>query len=177
MKWDISYTKRTTGKTMFYSQDNELNSTKALIEASSKDEALNIVKLNITELMFRNCLVVESLDDEIIVYEPRDHDFIESYYDFSATRVYLLLDKNGEKYYSLTPGTIGGHKKLKIYGKLDCPSALRHIANGNYVKYRVFFADEDTAITAGFRPCGICMKENYKKWKTLKQKTTNNEEI
>ena len=31
-----------------------------------------------------------------------------------------------------------------------------------YVKNRVFFADEETAIAAGYRPCGICMKEEYK---------------
>ena len=39
-------------------------------------------------------------------------------------------------------GTIGGHRGTKIYGRLDCPSALRAIARGGYVKYRVFFADE-----------------------------------
>ena len=68
-------------------------------------------------------------------------------------------------YFSEHPGTIGGHRRLKIYGRLDCPSALRHIAKGEYVKYRVFFADEATAIKAGYRACGICMKEAYKVWK------------
>lgn len=79
--------------------------------------------------------------------------------------MYKLLDCNGKIYLSETPGQFGGHKKLKIYGKLDCPSALRHIANGNYVQHRVFFADEETAIAAGYRPCGVCMKDKYKKWK------------
>ena len=27
------------------------------------------------------------------------------------------------------------------------------------------FADEETAKAAGYRPCGVCMKEEYKKWK------------
>lgn len=62
-------------------------------------------------------------------------------------------------------GTLGGHKGLKIYGRLDCPSALRYIAKGQYVKYRVFFKDEATAIAAGYRPCAVCMKEEYKRWK------------
>lgn len=168
MKWDISYTRKTTGETMFYSQDNELNNIGTLVEASSEKKALNMVKSDITELMQCNCLGVNVEDDKITVYDPSECEFIECYYNFSAVRVYFLLDENGQEYRSLTPGTIGGHKKLKIYGKLDCPSALRHIANGNYVKHRVFFADEDTAIAAGFRPCGICMKEKYKKWKTLK---------
>lgn len=79
--------------------------------------------------------------------------------------MYKLLDQHGKEYLSEEPGTIGGHKKLKIYGKLDCPSALRYIAKGQYVKYRVFFKDEKTAIDAGYRPCGICMKSEYKKWK------------
>lgn len=79
--------------------------------------------------------------------------------------MYKLLDKNGKEYLSEEPGTIGGHRKLKIYGKLDCSSAQRYIAKGQYVQYRVFFKDEDTAIAAGYRPCGVCMKEEYKKWK------------
>ena len=57
------------------------------------------------------------------------------------------------------------HKKLKIYGRLDCPSALRYIAKGQYVKNRVFFKDEETAIAAGFRPCAKCMPKEYKLWK------------
>ena len=82
-----------------------------------------------------------------------------------ATKTYKLVDENGKPHLSQTPGTIGGYKKRKIYGRLDCPSALRHIAKGEYVKHRVFFADEATAIKAGYRPCGICMKEAYKVWK------------
>jgi methylphosphotriester-DNA--protein-cysteine methyltransferase len=29
----------------------------------------------------------------------------------------------------------------------------------------VFFADEETAIAAGFRPCGACQREKYRAWK------------
>ena len=74
------------------------------------------------------------------------------------------MDENGKIYVS-QQGTLGGYKKRKIYGRLYCPSALRHIAKGEYVKHRVFVADEGTAIKAGYRPCGICMKEAYKIWK------------
>lgn len=80
-------------------------------------------------------------------------------------KMYKLIGKDGKEYLSETKGTLGGHKGLKIYGKLDCKSALRYIAKGQYVKYRVFFADEETAIQAGYRPCGVCMKEKYKIWK------------
>ena len=79
------------------------------------------------------------------------------------------MDENGNIYGSEQPGTLGGYKKRKIYGRLDCPSALRHIAKGEYVKHRVFFADEATAIKAGYRPCGICMKEAYKVWKAKQE--------
>lgn len=79
--------------------------------------------------------------------------------------MYKLIDRNGHVYESETKGTLGGHRKLKIYGRLDCPSALRYIAAGQYVKYRVFFADEETAIAAGYRPCAVCMPEQYAKWK------------
>ena len=77
---------------------------------------------------------------------------------------YKLLDANGQ-YFSKVPGTLGGNKKLKIYGKLDCSSALRWIDKGKYIKTRVFFENEEKAREAGYRPCGICMKKEYKIWK------------
>ena len=80
-------------------------------------------------------------------------------------KYYHLIDKNGNTCDSEQPGTLGGHRKLKIYGRLDCPSAARYIAKGQYVQYRVFFADEQTAIEAGYRPCARCMPEEYRKWK------------
>ena len=81
-------------------------------------------------------------------------------------KTYKLIGKDGKPYISTTPGQLGGNRKLKIYGRLDCPSALRHIANGHYVQHRVFFATEEDAIAAGYRPCGICMRAAYRQWKT-----------
>ena len=78
---------------------------------------------------------------------------------------YKLLDENGKEYLSDIPGTLGGNKKLKIYGKLDCTSANMWIKKGHYIRNRVFFLDEETAIKAGYRPCAVCMKEQYKGWK------------
>ena len=65
-------------------------------------------------------------------------------------------------------GTIGGHRGTRIYGHLDCPSALPAIANGGYVSYRVFFADEPAAIAAGYRPCARCMPEQHRDWKAAR---------
>ena len=84
-------------------------------------------------------------------------------------KLYKLIGSDGKEYLSVEKGTLGGHRGKKIYGRLDCPSALRYISKGQYIKYRVFFKDEETAIEAGYRPCGVCMKEAYKQWKT-KQK-------
>ena len=66
-------------------------------------------------------------------------------------------------------GTLGGNSSLRIYGKLDCRSALRWIEKGFYINHRVFFIDEKTAKECGYRPCAICMREEYKKWKSKKQ--------
>ncbi|HET9660953.1 MAG TPA: Ada metal-binding domain-containing protein [Thermomicrobiales bacterium] len=79
--------------------------------------------------------------------------------------MHTLIGPDGHPYPSETPGTLGGYKPSKIYGRLDCPSALRAIAKGGYVKHRVFFADEATAIAAGYRPCARCLPEQYKAWK------------
>lgn len=77
---------------------------------------------------------------------------------------YRLLGPNGEIFLSATPGSLGGNRRLKIYGRLDCPSARRALSRG-YARRRVFFADEATAIAAGYRPCGVCMREAYRRWK------------
>lgn len=53
----------------------------------------------------------------------------------------------------------GGNRKLKIYGTLQCKSGKRMNR-----KNRVFFASESEAIKNDFRPCGHCMKIEYKKW-------------
>jgi hypothetical protein len=80
-------------------------------------------------------------------------------------KTYNLTGADGKTYESATKGTLGGHQKDKIYGTLDCKGAARWIAKGHYVKQRVFFADEATAIAAGFRPCSQCLSEKYKEWK------------
>jgi hypothetical protein len=80
-------------------------------------------------------------------------------------RTYKLMGPDRRPYSSPTPGTLGGHRRVRVYGKLDCPAALRTIARGQYVKHRVFFADEQTAIAAGYRPCAVCLPEEYSRWK------------
>jgi methylphosphotriester-DNA--protein-cysteine methyltransferase len=77
---------------------------------------------------------------------------------------YRLLGPDGEFMLSYEPGRFGGNSRLKIYGRLDCPSAVRSLSKG-YAKVRVFFADEATALAAGYRPCGACMRAQYRIWK------------
>ena len=79
--------------------------------------------------------------------------------------MYKLIGADGKQVLSETPGTLGGHRKNKIYGRLDCAGAARWIAKGHYVKQRVFFADEATATAAGYRPCANCMPEAYAAWR------------
>ena len=79
---------------------------------------------------------------------------------------YKLLTEDGI-ILSKIPGTIGGNKKLKIYGKLDCYNALSWIEKGYYIDNRVFFENEEIAIQLGYRPCAKCMKKEYIKWKNM----------
>ena len=80
--------------------------------------------------------------------------------------MYRLVGRDGREYESATPGTLGGHRRTKIYGRLDCAGAARWIARGHYLRHRVFFADEATALAAGFRACAGCMPEKYAAWKS-----------
>lgn len=53
----------------------------------------------------------------------------------------------------------GGNKSLRIYGRLGCKSGKRM-----KIENRVFFLDEKEALQNNFRPCGHCMRVEYKKW-------------
>lgn len=79
---------------------------------------------------------------------------------------FTLLGADGRPYASEAPGTLGGHRRSRIYGRLDCPSALRVLARGGYARHRVFFADEPTAGAAGYRPCAVCLPERYRAWRS-----------
>ncbi|WP_330229929.1 metal-binding protein [Nocardia sp. NBC_00508] len=83
--------------------------------------------------------------------------------------MYTLLGADGRPYRSATPGRYGGHRRSRIYGRLDCPSALRALARGAYRPYRVFFASESDAVAAGYRPCAVCMPVRYAAWKALRR--------
>ncbi len=54
----------------------------------------------------------------------------------------------------------GGNLNLKIYGTLQCKSGKRMKA-----KNRVFFNTVEQAKELGFRPCGHCLRADYKIWK------------
>ena len=82
-----------------------------------------------------------------------------------GARIYTLLGPDRRPYCSATPGTLGGHRRGRRYGRLDCPAAPRAIARGGYVNNRVFFADEATALQAGYRPCAACLPAEYAAWK------------
>jgi methylated-DNA-[protein]-cysteine S-methyltransferase len=78
---------------------------------------------------------------------------------------YTLIGADDVAYATTVPGTLGGHRADRIYGTLGCSGAARAIARGGYVANRVFFADEPTAIAAGYRPCATCLPDAYRTWK------------
>lgn len=84
-----------------------------------------------------------------------------------------LIGPSGAPYRSERPGTLGGHRRSRIYGRLDCPAALRAIARGGYVRDRVFFVDEHTARAAGYRPCAVCLPDRYAAWKAAHMRREN----
>lgn len=87
----------------------------------------------------------------------------------ALNKAFTLVGRDGKSYSSAVPGAFGGHRGSKLYGRLDCRAALQAIARGGYVKHRVFFADEATAIAAGYRPCAVCMPQAYAAWKRTRR--------
>jgi methylphosphotriester-DNA--protein-cysteine methyltransferase len=55
----------------------------------------------------------------------------------------------------------GGYLPGKIYGRLSCASGKKM-----KVENRVFFQNEQEAIAAGYRPCGHCLRDKYREWKS-----------
>ena len=78
---------------------------------------------------------------------------------------YVLIGRDGLPHASTRKGGFGGHRKTKIYGRLDCRAALAAIARGGYVRQRVFFATPADAVAAGYRPCAVCLPDAYANWK------------
>ena len=117
------------------------------------------IDCGIVDISFQtNKLVMEQINQ--LLWTPTD--------ELKEKPYFLTTDENTQLLSSV-PGTLGGHNKLKIYGKLDCPSAAGYLAKRQYARNRVFFIDEETAVAAGYRPCAVCMPEAYKKWKAAKR--------
>lgn len=76
-----------------------------------------------------------------------------------------LVGADGQCHPSAVAGTLGGHRRGRRYGRLDCPAALRALRRGGYVADRVFFLDESTAVAAGYRPCASCLPDAYRRWR------------
>ena len=55
-----------------------------------------------------------------------------------------------------------GNSRLKIFGLLNCSSGKKMKTEN-----RVFFKTETEALAAGFRPCGHCMRDQYRQWKLM----------
>lgn len=72
-----------------------------------------------------------------------------------------LLGPDGKTYETGVRGLWGGHQGAKVFGRMDCPSALSWIARGHYTEGRVFFGSFMDAMAAGFRPCQRCLKGEY----------------
>ena len=87
MKYDVSYIRKTTNETVFYSKDNELNYDSSFVEALTEIEAINKVKCDIAELMRCNCLDVVENEEGLTIFEPSDREFIEGYINFNAVPV------------------------------------------------------------------------------------------
>jgi methylphosphotriester-DNA--protein-cysteine methyltransferase len=72
-------------------------------------------------------------------------------------KMFTLTGADGKPFQSAAKGTFGGNRRTKVYGLMECKTAGRYLAAGTYQKNRVFFADEATALSAGYRPCASCL--------------------
>ena len=135
------------------------------LQGQSAEEVVQETVEHLAELFGLNAMISSYENGILCIWNSEAAPPTEKYWNFRAQKIYTLTDANGQQYTSLCPGQFGGHRKLKIYGRLDCKSAARYLAKGQYARHRVFFADEETAKAAGYRPCARCMKAEYDQWK------------
>ena len=154
--------------------ENEKNTLSEIWPEYTDRQMGTISILCVEKTFMKDKLLISKIDSYFMAlyneYHPSEELaeetlFFDKERQFKNPKFYFLQDTIDRPNISATPGKYGGHYKLKIYGRLDCPSANRYIAKGQYVKHRVFFKDEETAIAAGYRPCAVCMPEAYQTWK------------
>lgn len=146
-------------KSMGYAQEYEVVSNVSNLYwnyAAQSNGAIIIALLDTT--FNKNMLAMDKLK---LILNSSEKDI--------KTKHYFLTDSDNMQYLSDEKGTLGGHWKLKIYGELNCKSANHYIDKGQYVRNRVFFKSESDAISAGYRPCAVCMREKYDLWKKLQK--------
>jgi hypothetical protein len=86
-------------------------------------------------------------------------------YVVRGVRAARLVGPAGREIVSTAPGTLGGRRRTKAYGRLDCAVTLRQVAQGHDMRPRGLFADGQTTIAAGYRPCAHCLPERHAAWR------------
>ncbi len=80
-------------------------------------------------------------------------------------KLYTLVGPDATPYRSQTPGRYGDTGPASSMGGWTARLRCVPSPHGGYVKHRVFFADEATAIAAGYRPCAVCLPAQHAAWK------------
>jgi hypothetical protein len=58
-----------------------------------------------------------------------------------------------------------GYGKTASYAAVAKAAGHPKAVRAGYVKNRVFFADEQTALAAEYRPCAACLPDTHARWK------------
>ena len=132
MNWHVIYNTMRDGRVEF-NHDEAIGPPFYKPEGKTPEEAIESVREYLVEIYACNCFSSRPIKNGLELIDPSDQEVIERYTDFSAEPYYVLIGTNGKPYESSEPGQLGGHRRLKIYGRLDCPSANRAIKKGQYV--------------------------------------------
>lgn len=76
------------------------------------------------------------------------------------------IDSCGRLYISAACALSENGQPLRIYGRIDCPAAQRATqAGGGDAANRILFDCDAAAGAAGYRPCAVCLPQEYTHWK------------
>lgn len=74
-----------------------------------------------------------------------------------------LTDAEFRRLYREGAIVLAGNRRLRIFGTLRCTSGQRMLRRN-----RVFFASEQEAWDAGYRPCGHCLRKPHCRWRLFR---------
>lgn len=88
-----------------------------------------------------------------------------------SAKTHTLIGADGKPHVSAEKGILGGRRGTKIFGRLDCPAALRAHCPRQVRQPPSLLRRLGNSHPSRYRPCAVCMPDAYQTWKARQANT------